>query len=126
MAGIMIVEDQKETREMLSQALTRNKFQIIEASNGREALVKFKPTMVNLVITDILMPEEDGLQVIIKLKELNPKLKIIAISGGGKIGPANYLNIAKTLGADEILFKPFSVKELLKKVQELLPENKQS
>ncbi len=126
MAGIMIVEDQKETREMLSQALTRNKFQVIEASNGREALVKFKPTMVNLVITDILMPEEDGLQVIIKLKELNPKLKIIAISGGGKIGPANYLNIAKTLGADEILFKPFSVKELLKKVQELLPENKQS
>lgn len=122
----MIVEDQKETREMLSQALTRNKFQVIEASNGREALVKFKPTMVNLVITDILMPEEDGLQVIIKLKELNPKLKIIAISGGGKIGPANYLNIAKTLGADEILFKPFSVKELLKKVQELLPENKQS
>lgn len=120
MPGIMIVEDDTEVREMLVKAFSRNRFQIIEASDGKEALSKFKPSIVNIVITDILMPEEDGLKVIIKLKEIKPELKIIAISGGGKVGPANYLNIAKKLGADEIYIKPFSLKAMMSRIEELL------
>jgi len=66
------------------------------------------------------MPEEDGLKVIIKLREIKPALKIIAISGGGKAGPGGYLNLAKALGADAIFSKPFSVNDLTKKIDELL------
>lgn len=120
MAGIMIVEDDSDMREMLKEAFTRRKFTIIEAGNGHEAMARFKSSLVSLVITDILMPDEDGLKVIMKLKESKPDLKIIAISGGGKAGPGNYLSLAKTLGADEIFTKPFSLKALIEKTEELI------
>ncbi len=120
MAGIMIVEDQAEFREMLKEALSRRKYSIIEASDGKEAMLKFKASIVDLVVTDILMPEEDGLKVIMKLKEIKPGIKIIAISGGGKAGHGNYLNLAKALGADDILSKPFSLSTLISRIEELL------
>jgi CheY-like chemotaxis protein len=66
------------------------------------------------------MPDEDGLKVIIKIKEIKPSIKVIAISGGGKAGPGNYLNLAKALGADEIYSKPFSINDLLNKIEDLL------
>lgn len=116
----MIVEDENEVREMLKDALSRRKYTVIEASNGLEAMSRFKPSVVDLVITDILMPEEDGLKVIMQLKEKKPGIKIIAISGGGKIGPAIYLNIARTLGADEVISKPFSLQNLITKIEGLL------
>ncbi|HPC98376.1 MAG TPA: response regulator [Bacteroidales bacterium] len=117
---IMIVEDDISMREMLTEALTRRKYKVIVAENGREALLKFKSSLTSLVITDILMPDEDGLKVIMKLKEMNPDLKIIAISGGGKAGPGNYLSLAKALGANEIFTKPFPLKALIDKTEELL------
>jgi DNA-binding response OmpR family regulator len=120
MAGILLVEDEKELREMLKIALVRRKFSVYEAFDGREAIAHFKPAVTDLVITDIIMPEEDGLKVIIKLREIKPTLKVIAISGGGKAGPGGYLNLAKALGADAIFSKPFSVNELIKKIDELL------
>ena len=116
----MIVEDQAEFREMLKEALLRRKYSIIVASDGKEAMLKFKASIVDLVVTDILMPEEDGLKVIMKLKEIKPGIKIIAISGGGKAGPGNYLNLAKALGADDILSKPFSLNTLISRIEELL------
>jgi DNA-binding response OmpR family regulator len=126
MAGILIVEDNKDLREMLKTSLIRRKYTVLEASNGKEALLKFKPAVIDLVITDIIMPEEDGLKVIMQLRELKPGLKIIAISGGGKIGPGNYLNLARALGADEIFPKPFSLTSLLTRIDSILePEQLQ-
>ena len=66
------------------------------------------------------MPDEDGLKVIMKLREQKPSVKIIAISGGGKVGPGNYLNLAKALGADAVFSKPFSINDLMIKIDELL------
>ena len=120
MPGVLIVEDDKELREMISISLTRRKLTVIEAINGREAIIHFKPSITDLVVTDLIMPEEDGLKVIMKLKELKPSLKIIAISGGGKAGPGSYLNLAKALGADAIYSKPFSINDLIAKIEELL------
>lgn len=120
MACILIVEDDKDLREMLKTSLLRKKHTILEASNGKDALVRFKPSITNLVITDLIMPEEDGLKVIINIKSIKPDIKIIAISGGGKAGPVNYLNLAKALGADEVFPKPFSLSNLLKKIDDLL------
>ena len=122
MAGILIVEDDKDLREMLKTSLSMRKYTVFEASNGKEALQRFKPAITDMVITDLIMPDEDGLKVIMKIKEIKPLIKIIAISGGGKAGPGNYLNLAKALGADEIFSKPFSVNELIKKIAELLKE----
>jgi CheY-like chemotaxis protein len=120
MANILIVEDDKDLREMLKTSLLKKRFSVIEASNGNEALMRFKPSLTDLVITDLIMPDEDGLKVIIKIKELKPSTKIIAISGGGKAGPGNYLNLAKALGADEVFSKPFSIIEIMNKIDELL------
>ena len=120
MAGILIVEDDKELREMLKTSLLKMKYTVLEASNGKEALLRFKPAITDMVITDLIMPDEDGLKVIMKIKEIKPSIKVIAISGGGKAGPGNYLNLAKALGADEIFSKPFSINELVKKIAELL------
>jgi CheY-like chemotaxis protein len=120
MPGILLVEDDKELREMLKMSLIRSGFTVMEAENGKEAIAHFKPLVTDLVVTDIIMPEEDGLKVVIKLRELKPSIRIIAISGGGKVGPGSYLNLAKALGADAIFPKPFSINDLISKIESLL------
>ncbi len=120
MSGVLIVEDDKELREMLKMLLLRRGFTVLEAENGKDAIVHFKPALTDLVVTDLIMPEEDGLKVVIKLRELKPSIKIIAISGGGKVGPGSYLNLAKALGADAIYSKPFPVNDLVGKIEQLL------
>jgi CheY-like chemotaxis protein len=120
MPGVLIVEDDKELREMLKMSLLRRGITVLEAENGKDAIVHFKPLLTDLVVTDLIMPEEDGLKVVIKLRELKPSIKIIAISGGGKVGPGSYLNLAKALGADAIYSKPFSVNDLIVKIEQLL------
>ena len=119
MQGILIVEDDAELREMVKTALVRNKFTVIEASNGKEAITYFKPFVTDVVITEIVMPEEDGLGVIRKLKKLKPELKIIAMTGGGKASPRHYLNFAKMLGADVTITKPFQINDLISIVENL-------
>jgi CheY-like chemotaxis protein len=120
MPCILIVEDDADLREMLKSSLLKRKYIVHEASNGKDALLRFKPLITDMVITDLIMPDEDGLKVIMKVKGIKPSIKVIAISGGGKAGPGNYLNLAKALGADEIYPKPFSIVDLLKKIDELL------
>jgi YesN/AraC family two-component response regulator len=100
--------------------LAKNKYTVLEASDGKEAITKFKPSITDLIITDIIMPNVEGLKLIMKIREIKPEIKIIAISGGGKAGPGSYLNIAKALGADAIFSKPFSINDLLNKVKELV------
>lgn len=120
MPGILIVEDDNDLRTMLKVSLTRRQFTVLEAENGKEALTHFKPSVTDLVITDLIMPDEDGLKVIMRIRELKPSIKIIAISGGGKAGPGSYLNLAKALGADAIYSKPFSVNDMIFKIEKLL------
>jgi len=120
MPGILVVEDDNDLRTMLKVSLSRRRFTVLEAENGKEALAHFKPSVTDLVITDLIMPEEDGLKVIMRMRELKPSIKIIAISGGGKAGPGSYLNLAKALGADAIYSKPFSVNDMITKIEELL------
>jgi CheY-like chemotaxis protein len=120
MPGVLLVEDDKELREMLKMSLQRKGYTVQEAENGKEAISHFKPLITDLVVTDLIMPEEDGIKVVIRLRELKPSIKIIAISGGGKVGPGSYLNLAKALGADAIYSKPFSIKDLIVKIEQLL------
>ncbi len=120
MSVILIIEDDRELREMLKTELLRKDYIVLEAENGKEALIHFKPGVTDLIITDLIMPEEDGLEVIMKIRELKQGIKVIAISGGGKAGPGSYLNLAKALGADAVYSKPFSLNDLVLKIEELL------
>ncbi len=120
MAGILVVEDDDDLRIMLKESLERRKHKITEASNGREALNKFKSSITDLVITDLLMPEQDGIGLILELRKIKPGIKVVAISGGGKIGPSNYLDMAKALGADAVFPKPFNLMQFIEEIEKLI------
>jgi len=126
-ARILLIEDDDSFRTMLRLTLAHFGHTVMEARNGKEGLAMFKPANVDLVITDIMMPEKDGLEV---LKELYvrqlPPVKIIAISGGGRLTGSDNLRLAKLLGAAKVLAKPFSTEVLLAAINELLPASKAS
>ena len=118
--SILIVDDDAEIRQMICKMLATVNLQALGASNGIKAMSIVKKQPVDLVITDIVMPEQEGLETIRQLKKGYPHIKIIAISGGGKMDNAkNYLSVAKAFGADIVLSKPFLTKELLSSVTAL-------
>jgi DNA-binding response OmpR family regulator len=120
MASILLVDDDEQLRSMLRIVLDRAGYQVQEASNGKEALDAFSRYPADLLITDIIMPDKEGLDTIMELRHSHPDLKIIAMSGGGRVSAQNYLGLAKMLGANLALAKPFSIQELLDSVKETL------
>jgi CheY-like chemotaxis protein len=120
MGRILVVEDDKAVRDLLREILERAGHEVIDASNGQEAITLYKENPADLVITNILMPEKEGLETIQELRRDDADIKIIAISGGGQIGPADYLDVARRFGAKRTFSKPFNRKDLLKAVDELL------
>ena len=120
MPRILLVEDDASFRESMHKVLTRAGHEVQAAGNGRAALQQFDTESVDLVITDIVMPEQEGLETIIRLRRENPGVKIIAISGGGTINAVDYLRTAKKLGALATLAKPFSRQEILSAIDQVL------
>lgn len=120
MARILIIDDEDQSRNMLSQALTRAGHEVFAASDGSEGIELFRSVMADLVITDILMPGKEGLETIIELRRDFSEVKIIAMSGGGRTGNLNFLDIAERLGAQRTLQKPFHLQEVFQLVQEVL------
>jgi len=113
MAHILLVEDDDSYREMLCTSLVERGHTVVETHDGQEALKCFQGGKFDLVITDILMPKKDGVETIIELRKLNAETRIIAISGGGQLVPAqNCLKIARSLGVNEVLEKPFTIDAL--------------
>ncbi len=121
LARILVADDDECMRSVLREMLERAGYEVMEASNGIIAMILQKENPADLVITDILMPEKEGIETILELKRDFPEVKIIAISGGGRGGSEEYLAIAGKMGAETTLAKPFMRKELLKAVRELLP-----
>jgi DNA-binding response OmpR family regulator len=122
-ARILIIDDEDQPRRMLYQALTRAGYEVVEARDGNEGLARFREAPADLIITDILMPEKEGLETIIDLRREFPNVKIVAMSGGGRTGSLNFLDIARRLGAQCTLPKPFGLQDMLKAVRELLQEH---
>lgn len=121
MPRILLIDDDDSVRTMLRLTLAQFGHTVVEASNGKEGLALFAASSFDLVITDIVMPEKEGLEVMMDLRKLQPQLKIIAISGGGRISAVDYLSIARFLGAAKVLAKPFSNEALQQAIDELLP-----
>jgi len=97
---------------MLRKMLLRMGYEVIEARNGSEALEIFQRDPVDLVMTDIIMPEKEGLETIGALKRKHPGVKIVAMSGGGRGSATEYLKVAIMMGADRTIRKPFSNENL--------------
>jgi len=117
---ILIIDDDEQMRILLRQVMEWSGYEVVEAADGRAGMLKQRKEQADLVITDLIMPEQEGLETITGLKKEYPELKIIAISGGGRIGPDAYLPAAQELGADRVFSKPFDVRELANTVKELL------
>jgi DNA-binding response OmpR family regulator len=108
---------------MLARTLIHFGHLVTEARDGREGLDYFYRSGADLVITDIVMPEKEGFEVLMELRKVRPPVKLIAMSGGGRQSPADVLNIAKHLGAARVLSKPFSNDELVAAINEVLFEH---
>ncbi|MBN2010627.1 response regulator [candidate division KSB1 bacterium] len=117
MSRILVIDDIDEARNTVCKILTRNGFDVVEAYNGKEAIKLVKNNMPDLVITDILMPEMEGLETIQELMKLNRKLPIVAITGSTD---SPYLQVALKLGATKGLYKPFNQADLLSAVNSAL------
>ncbi len=123
MARILIIEDDTLTREWLESLLSRNGYLVDSATNGKEGVELFRVNPADLVITDIVMPEKDGIETITDLRRSYPGVKVIAISGGERRPEGvsrNYLHSAKLLGANRAMQKPVANEDLLAAVRELL------
>ncbi len=124
MARILIVDDEELARFTIRDFLETAGHVVDEATNGKEAIESQNADPFDLIITDILMPEKDGVETTIELKRDYPDLKIIAISGGGRTKDLDFvctiLKRAYGFGADKILAKPFSKEDLLERVNNCL------
>lgn len=118
MKRVLIADDEPEIRNIFSTILEKQGYEVETAANGDEAVKIFKASQPDLVLLDIIMPEKDGVEALgIMLKE-SGDVKIIAVSGGGRIAPEDYLKMAKVLGAHKTLRKPVSKKDLIEAVRE--------
>ena len=120
MSAILVIDDQKGLRDILRKVLAEAGHDVAEAEDGVAALALFRAGAFDLVITDIIMPEKEGIEIITTMRQERPSLRILAMSGGGRAHVMDFLAIAKKAGADAILEKPFRKAELLDRVAELL------
>jgi CheY-like chemotaxis protein len=120
MARILIVDDEPDILIILERMLRKLDHEIVLAANGREAVRRLQELPIDLVITDLIMPESEGIETIAVIRKRWPDVKIIAMSGGGRQSPMPYLAVAATLGADATLAKPFDRAALTEALQRVL------
>ena len=120
MKNILVIDDNEHILKMMCALLNRSGYTVFSAMNGVQGLKAYYAHTPDLVITDLIMPDKEGLEVIMELTRQEPRPKIIAISGEGRMGPQSYLPMADALGADHVLEKPFHPDELMDSVERLL------
>lgn len=120
MALILVIDDDQALRRTMRRILVDAGHAVIDAEDGNVGMKRLHAEQPALVITDILMPNKDGIETIREIRQLSPRTKIIATSGGGSSGEAMFLKAARVFGADAILQKPFRAADLLATVDRLL------
>ena len=120
MSAILVIDDDASVREVVSEMLRMEGHDVAIAENGREAIELLGRRRFDLVITDLIMPEKEGIETISEIRRTDQDIPIVAISGGGRLGPGDYLETARYIGADATLAKPFARQELLATVESLL------
>jgi CheY-like chemotaxis protein len=120
MAVVMIIDDDAALRRLVTRTLSAKGHEVIEAENGEEGLALLPRHRPDVVVTDILMPKTEGIETINRMKEHDPVPKIIAISGGGVSRNLMFLDVARALGVDATLAKPFRPAELIETIARVL------
>ncbi len=120
MARILVIDDNPALREAICELLQQAGFETVPLTSGRRAAQIHRAEPVQLVITDIFMPDTDGLEIVSEFRRNFPDVKIIAMSGGGSLGMMELLSVAERMGAHRSLMKPFDLHELLSVVKDLL------
>ncbi len=116
----ILVDDDAQVLAVMSEKLRLEGHSVAVAENGRRTIEKIQNDSFDLVITELIMREKEGLETIADIRKYCGELPIIAISGGGRVGPADYLETARFIGANMTLAKPFGRTELIKAVSKLL------
>lgn len=117
---ILIIDDEPIIRHMVARVLDRAGYPTVSAANGAQGLACIRRELPVLVITDLIMPEREGIETIRQIRRERPDLPIIAMSGSTRTGGADFLSMANELGANEILRKPFEPLDLLNCVRRCL------
>lgn len=120
MVDILVIDDESLIRESLSTLFAREGYSVEVAADGDEGLRKFATCPARVVVTDLVMPEKEGIETIRALRARDPAVYIIAISGGGRRGNVQFLDLALNLGADAALAKPFTRSQITDLVRDLL------
>jgi DNA-binding response OmpR family regulator len=118
--SVLIIEDDEFVKNMLRQTFKQAGYEVATASNGRIGLQLYQSEPFDIVITDLIMPDMEGIETITHLRKYNPAVKVIAISGGGRNRPDDYLHLASKLGASRTFTKPVDRNELLEAVRNLV------
>src|ERR1035437_7231850 len=120
MARILIIDDRVEIRRLLRLVLESAAHEVLEAGDGAEGLKCVDNQKPDLVITDIFMPDKDGLEILREMRKTHPGMNVIAMSGGGQFGNMDIMRIARSFGAFRVIAKPFSLSEMLQTVSAAL------
>ncbi len=123
MTRILLIDDDFQIRLMLRMTFEEAGYEVEDAPNGKEGITRCATFQPDVIITDIIMPEMDGTEAIMKLRRDHPDVPIIAISGGGRNAPEGYLFVARQLGAAKTFFKPIDRSMLLEAVSELMNQS---
>ncbi|MEO5342995.1 MAG: response regulator [Gammaproteobacteria bacterium SHHR-1] len=119
MKTILMIEDDQTTRTRLALVLEKAGYRVVQDEDGSHALALLKSERPDLILTDIHLPEKNGLEIVTEIRDLHDPVPIIAMSGGDRFGHS-YLDISEMLGANAIMNKPFSVDELLIQIEACL------
>lgn len=122
MPRILLIDDDPAIRAVFKEYLEGRGYDVDVATDGKEGLSALNARKPDLVITDVMMPEKDGVEVVLELRESHPDLPVIAISGGMRIAPLDFLPMIKKFGAYRVFYKPVDPEELLSAVREMLAE----
>ena len=117
---ILVIDDNPVVRQTLTRVLEDEGYETLTATDGKRGLALYAAEQPDLVITDIIMPDKEGIETIRTMLRHNPNAKVIAISGGGRIGNTDFLQLARCVGACETLAKPFDPDELVRTAHKLI------
>ncbi|MFC4352666.1 response regulator [Fodinicurvata halophila] len=120
MSTILLIDDEKSILEVMGNSLGKAGYTVLSAGDGKEGLELLRSEPVDVVVTDIIMPEKEGIETIIEIRAMAKDMPILAISGGGRTRQMHFLEMSRNFGADRVLQKPFKPSDLIAELDDLL------